>query len=136
MNAGIINTEKGFQGFTIIELMIVVALLAVLAALAYPSYNQYVRKANRGEAQQLLMTWSVNQEIWRANNTSYATTGNLAAPTHDKYNFSTTGTLDANNFTLRADPSGDQANDKQDNVDCDPLDLNQSGTKLPAACWE
>ncbi len=61
---------KRNRGFTIIELMIVLVIVAILLALAYPSYIKYVRKANRGEAQQLLMNWSINQEIWRSNNTS------------------------------------------------------------------
>jgi len=54
---------KGKKGFTIIELMIVLVIVAILLAIAYPSYIKYVRKANRGDAQQLLMNWSINQEI-------------------------------------------------------------------------
>ncbi len=123
-------------GFTIIEMMIVVALLAILVALAYPSYGQYVRKANRGEAQQLLMNWSVNQEIWRANNPSYATTTNLPAPTLDTYAFSTVGTPNANAYALRAVGSGNQIDDAEDGTDCTTLDLNQAGTKSPAVCWD
>ena len=37
-----------------IELMMVLAIVAILVALALPNYTRYVRKANRGEAQQLL----------------------------------------------------------------------------------
>ncbi len=62
--------RKRIKGFTIIELMIVLIIVAILVALAYPSYIQYVRKAKRGEAQQLLLNWSINQEIWRSNNPS------------------------------------------------------------------
>ena len=43
------------NGFTLIELMVVIGIVAILVALAMPSYSNYVRKANRGEAQQLLM---------------------------------------------------------------------------------
>ena len=57
--------QGNFRGFTLIEVIIVVAIIAILVALALPSYSRYVRKANRGEAQQLLLNWANNQEIWR-----------------------------------------------------------------------
>lgn len=38
------------RGFTLIELMIVVAVVAILSAIAYPSYAEYVRRGNRADA--------------------------------------------------------------------------------------
>ena len=122
------------KGFTLVELMIVIAIVAILVALALPSYTRYVRKANRGEAQQLLLNWANNQEIWRANDTDYATVLEIPVPTHTKYTF-TLPTSTATTYTLTATPTGDQANDEERAVDCDPLTLNQSNTKLPANCW-
>lgn len=125
------------RGFSTIELMIVLVIVAILLVFAYPSYVDYVRKGNRGEAQQALMNWSVNQEIWRSNHPTYASTEDLPAPTVDKYAFSTVGTPNAAGFTIQAAASGDQANDKaRDGTSCATLSLNQNGTKLPAACWE
>lgn len=43
------------KGFTLIELMIVVAIVGLLAAIAYPSYMSYVRKSHRAEIAQLLV---------------------------------------------------------------------------------
>ena len=124
------NTSRGF---TIIELMIVLGIIAVLVALAYPSYIDYVRKARRGEAEQLLMNWSINQEIWRSNNPEYATVDQLPEPTHDSYDF-TLPVRSATAFTLQAGAKGDQLNDLVKG-DCTVLTITSAGAKSPAVCW-
>jgi len=43
------------KGFTLIEVMIVVAIVGILAAIAYPSYSEYVRKTQRAEASSVLL---------------------------------------------------------------------------------
>ena len=47
--------KKNLQGFTLIELMIVIAVLAVLAAIAYPSYQNYVQRTKRADVQAEMM---------------------------------------------------------------------------------
>ena len=42
--------KKMAQGFTLIDLMIVVAIIAIISAVAYPSYQDHVRKVNRADA--------------------------------------------------------------------------------------
>jgi len=130
------------DGFTIIELMFVLVIIGILLALAYPSYVDYVRKSKRGEAQQLLMNWSVNQEIWRSNNPEYATTAQLPAPTHDDYVF-TLPARSATAFTLQAAAQNDQVNDKaKDDTACSTLNLNSAGRKYSGGdatvtiCWD
>lgn len=51
------------KGFTLIEMMIVVAIVAVLAAIAYPSYQQYVIRTKRGDMQAEMMR--ISQEAQR-----------------------------------------------------------------------
>ncbi|WP_341521302.1 type IV pilin protein [Pseudomonas sp. G.S.17] len=46
--------RKIAKGFTLIELMIVVAIVGILAAVAYPSYTEYVRRTHRAEIASLL----------------------------------------------------------------------------------
>jgi len=130
--------NKKRSGFTVIELMIVVVIVGILVALAYPSYVQYVRKAKRGEAQQLLLNAAINQEIYRSNNTEYADDTDITPPTHDYYDF-TVGSVTAASYTLQAaaKTGSDQVNDKaRDGTECKTLSLNQSGLKSPVACWD
>ena len=127
---------KKRSGFTIIELMIVIGIVALLVSLAYPAYSQYVRKARRGEAQQLLLNWSINQEIWRSNNSTYADKDALPVPTHDNYGFPDP-VVSATAYILQADAENDQLNDKaRDGTPCTTLRLNQSGVKTLAICWD
>jgi type IV pilus assembly protein PilE len=59
------------RGFTLIEVMIVVAIIAIIAAVALPSYFDSVRKARRADAYSALTKAQQAQERFRANNTSY-----------------------------------------------------------------
>jgi type IV pilus assembly protein PilE len=130
-------------GFTLIELIIVISIISLLVALAVPAFSDYVRKGKRAEAQQLLMNWANLQEIWRANNPTYADADDIAAPTHDDYTFTVTN-VTATSYTLTADPTGNQVKDKDQGLACDPLTLNQSGDRTPTktvdgqtqpVCW-
>ena len=46
------NTTQSEKGFTLIELMIVVAIIAILAAVAIPAFSKYIRRAKTSEARQ------------------------------------------------------------------------------------
>ena len=54
--------KKLQHGFTLIEIMIVVAVLAIIAAVAVPSYREQVKKGRRSDAQQLMLEISSKQE--------------------------------------------------------------------------
>lgn len=62
---------KKNQGFTLIELMIVVAIVAIIAAIAYPSYQQYVKRTKRIEVQSYLMELSHKVASFKLVNRSY-----------------------------------------------------------------
>ncbi|NCF63941.1 MAG: prepilin-type N-terminal cleavage/methylation domain-containing protein [Gammaproteobacteria bacterium] len=133
--------NKRILGFTVIELMIVLAIVAVLMALAYPSYLQYVRKSHRGEAQQLLMNWAINQEIWRSNHTTYDGTTGMQPGNTTQYVFAVSS-ASATGYTLTATAQNDQAKDKDSGVSCAVLTLESTGQKYSAGdptkteCWE
>ena len=66
-----IKTAKSEFGFTLIELMIVVAIVGLLAAVAYPNYQNYTREARRTDAQNTLLTLSNNLEKHFSDNNTY-----------------------------------------------------------------
>jgi type IV pilus assembly protein PilE len=56
------STRAGIAiGFTLIELMIVVAVISILAGIAYPSYMAYASRAKRSDAQQLMQEISLKE---------------------------------------------------------------------------
>jgi type IV pilus assembly protein PilE len=65
------------KGFTLIELMIVVAIIGILAAIAYPAYQDYVIQAKRSDAMNSLSQARIDQEKYRANNTEFANSTEL-----------------------------------------------------------
>lgn len=135
------------RGFTLIELMVVVAVIAILAAIAYPSFQDAVRKGHRGQAKADLVELAQRAERFRTINGSYT----AFAVTGDDARSPRTGTArysieraddadDPNVFELRAVPvpGGSQVND----VRCMTLTLNQAGAKgidggsaTAADCW-
>jgi type IV pilus assembly protein PilE len=61
-------------GFTLVELMIVVAIAVIIASLAWPSFTNAVNKSRRAEAFSALAQITQAQERWRANNPQYQDT--------------------------------------------------------------
>lgn len=124
------------NGFTLIELMIVVVILGILAAIAYPSYQEQVRQTRRANAQANLMELASYMERYYTENFTYVgTQGALPFDQSPKtgtayYNIAVNPAPTAVSYQLKASPQGDQNNDR-----CGELWIDQTGKTHPDGCW-
>jgi type IV pilus assembly protein PilE len=66
---------KGVKGFTLVELMIVIAIIAILTSIAVPAYRDYVLRAKIAEAASSLAATRVKMEQYFQDNRAYAAAG-------------------------------------------------------------
>ncbi|PVY56205.1 type IV pilus assembly protein PilE [Simplicispira sp. 125] len=103
------------QGFTLIELMIVVAIVGILAAVAYPSYAEYIRRGHRAEARAGLLQAAQWMERAATAKGTYPLAADFPAALktvpNNRYDVSI-ASADGATFTLTATPKGAQVGDK------------------------
>lgn len=68
------------KGFTLIEMMIVVAIIAILAAIALPAYSDYVKRANLVDATNQLTAFRAQMEQYYQDARTYASGGAYTSP--------------------------------------------------------
>lgn len=114
------------NGFTLIEILIVVAIIGIIASIAYPSYAEYVRNGKRAEGKTLLVDAAARQERFYAQNGSYVTTNatltQLNLPNSEHYNLTVAKVADDGGYSLTATPTFSD-------LKCGNLSLAANGSK-------
>ncbi len=141
------------QGFTLIELMIVVAIVAILAAVAIPSYQQHVVKSNRSATQSFMLTVANREEQLMLDMRSYGAVEvnahfpnkptdtspglNMNVPSEVSKFYNVSVAINAvgapPTYTITADATSTQLSSDDS---CKKLTLDQTGAKTPpSGCW-
>jgi type IV pilus assembly protein PilE len=107
------NTSKVTQkGYTLVEIMIIVAIVGILASIALPNYQNYVRKSRATEATSVLADMRVKMEQYFQDRRTYVG-GPCAAPAGTNTTFfaysCAGGDGTATTYTLQATGSGQMA---------------------------
>lgn len=121
---------RAMRAMSLIELMLVVVILGILASLIFPSFKQQIMISRRGDGISQLLQLKIQQESFRIENNSYASSEQLTLPSSEYYTFSVSNES-ATTYSLKATAKGSQLEDKS----CKVLSLDQSMNKTPIDCF-
>ena len=130
--------SAGSRGFSLVELVIVMAIVGILLAVAVPTYREHVRKAARADLQSFLTGVAARQQQFLVDKRRYAaslaalgmsTPSSVVGRFADPVTFEVADAVPPT-FRLVATAIGDQVHDK-----CPTLWIDSVGNRQPAGCW-
>lgn len=130
-------TRQHCDGFTLVEILIVIALIGIITTVAIPSYNRFIIEIRRGDARHLLEKNAHLLERCLTLRGAYNNACNLWTQSNDQH-YTLTSVVTAQTYTITANPiaNSTQANDST----CTTLSLNHAGQRTatgsdPDSCW-
>ncbi|MDF1643620.1 MAG: type IV pilin protein [Pseudomonadales bacterium] len=133
-------SRHSVTGFSLIELMVVVAIVGILASIAYPAYQDSIQKSRRSDAKIALVQAAASEERWFSSNNAYTSNatniGGVLSP-EGYYNVAVVaGTL---TYSITATAGTEQAAD----TNCNTFTITQTGAKtskddgavVSTGCW-
>lgn len=147
---------KRAAGYTLVEIMIVLAIVGILASIAYPGYASYLARSRRIEGQLALMEIIQQQErFYTLHNTYVAFSAASTDPDAQRFRWWSGSDAAGSAYELRADacagqdinecvevkalPGTDRVDAKFRDAECGTLSLNSIGQRgpsgTPVRCW-
>ena len=141
--------KRRIKGYSLIELMVIVAVLGIIASIAVPSYRSYMMRAQRADATAALLALRSAQEKFFLQNSRYVTSvadmtaakpaglGLGATSEHGYYAITIAAGATPNSYVATATAAGGQTADSS----CQTFTINESGVRGSGpngitTCWK
>lgn len=127
------------KGFTLLELVVVVAIIGILAALVYPNYVDYVKRGNRTQAKSVMLDFAQKEERYFTSNNAYCSDAGACTwlsgyPGADKYTITVSVPGTDSPYDIVATPKAPYVDTKCGTLTLTALNVRKSSTSN-SECW-
>jgi type IV pilus assembly protein PilE len=133
-------SRHSVTGFSLIELMVVVAIVGILASIAYPAYQDSIQKSRRSDAKIALVQAAASEERWFSSNNAYTSNAtNIGGALSPEGYYNVAVVAATLTYSITATAGTEQAAD----TNCNTFTITQTGAKtskddgavVSTGCW-